>query len=175
MGPASSRPKATNDSGTFLMAGKIAFPANSRPRYSDPEVAAMDTASWLALAGQVLVLGTWIRYMSTIPSGNVPVRPIGSVLAQLLGMGLVVAALVVSYRSGIEPGAAVIVPAVLSLAMGSFFLWLLTQRKTPIGDLRVASGDPILPFEATTSEGAAFHTDELAGKRTLLKFFRGGW
>ena len=43
----------------------------------------------------------------------------------------------------------------------------------PVEEFRLA--DTLLPFEATASDGAVFITDSLAGKRTLLKFFRGGW
>jgi len=63
----------------------------------------------------------------------------------------------------------------MAVLLGFGFFWLLAQRKTPIGKLRVKVGDTILPFKTATSEGAEFNTDELAGKRILLKFFRGGW
>ena len=53
------------------------------------------------------------------------------------------------------------------VVMGTFFLWVVTQRKTPIGDLQLDVGDKLLPFEAGTSEGTRFTTAELAGKRTL--------
>ena len=68
-----------------------------------------------------------------------------------------------------------IAPAAFALMMGLGLFYLFSIRKTPIGDLKVSLGDTLLPFEATTSEGVAFKSDELAGKRILLKFFRGGW
>jgi len=126
-------------------------------------------------AGFAAVFVAWVTYLSTIPSGKVPVRPVGSIIGQVVGIGLAVSAIVWSFRDGGSPGVAVIVPAAFALMMGLAFLYLLTQRKTPVGDLRVKVGDMVLPFEATTSDGAGFHTDSLAGKRTLLKFFRGGW
>jgi len=129
----------------------------------------------MSVAGFMFVMGTWIRYLSTIPRGAVPARPLGSVVLQCVGIGLGLAAVVWSYLSGGGFVVAVIAPAALALMMGSGFLWLLTQRKTPIGDLKVTLGDELVPFESTTSEGAAFHADQIAGKRTLLKFFRGGW
>jgi len=49
---------------------------------------------------------------------------------------------------------AVIIPAVFALKMGSFFLWLLSLRKTPIGDLKVKARDKILPFKTIISEGS---------------------
>jgi len=83
--------------------------------------------------------------------------------------------LVVGCEGSGSLGVTIVVPAGFALLMGPMFLWLLTQRKTPIGNLKVAVGDKLLGFEAMTSEGVSFHSDELAGKRTLLKFFRGGW
>jgi len=136
----------------------------------------MDTlAVGMSAASFILVMGTWVKYFSTVPGGKVPARPIGSIIIQCLGIVLAVAANVWNYQSTRSFSIAVIVPAVLALMMGLFFLWLLTQRKTPIGDLKVKVGDTLLPFETKTSDGGKFHTDDLSGKRVLLKFFRGGW
>ena len=129
----------------------------------------------LSAAGFLMVMTAWVTYLATIPSGRVPARPVGAIILQLAGIVLAVSAVVWSFRDGGAPGAAVIVPAVFALMMGSTFFYLLSLRKTPIGDLKVEVGDTLLPFEATASDGAVFNTDSLAGKRTLLKFFRGGW
>ena len=133
------------------------------------------TAFGLALASLVVVVGALIQYFSTIPRGKVPVKPIGLVTFLLIGMSLAVIAIVKSISGSALSIVAVIIPSALALLMGSGIFWLLSQRKTPIGDLKVKLGDKLLSFEATTSEGVPFHTDELVGKRTLLKFFRGGW
>ncbi len=125
--------------------------------------------------GLVMVLTAWGTYLATIPGGKVPARPIGTMTLQLAGIVLVISAVVWSLRDGGSPGLAVIVPAALALMMASAFFYFLSQRKTPIGDLKVKVGDTLLPFEATTSDGVVFHTDSLEGKRSLLKFFRGGW
>ena len=135
----------------------------------------------LSVAGFMTALGTFGLYLSTIPRGKVPVRPIGTVLFQCVGLGLAISGVVVwSLQGGGLSGgglsvAAVVAPAALAVMMGLGFFYLLSTRKTPIGDLRVSVGDTLLPFESTTSEGMAFKTDELAGNRILLKFFRGGW
>jgi len=129
----------------------------------------------MSAAGFVAVLIAWVTYLATIPSGKVPARPVGAIGLQAAGIGLGLAAIVWSFRDGGAPGVAVIIPAVVAVMMGSTFFYLLSQRKTPIGDLKVAVGDALLPFAATASDGVRFHTDSLAGKRTLLKFFRGGW
>ncbi len=129
----------------------------------------------MSLASFVVVIGTWVLYFAKIPRNKVPVRPVGSVLLQCTGIALAVITIVEWGQNSGLFGAVIIIPAALAMMMGLFFLWLLTQRKTPIGDLKVKVGDRLLPFETTTSEGASFHTDELAGQRILMKFFRGGW
>lgn len=132
-------------------------------------------AAGIAGAALVVVLGTWVHYLSTIPRDRVPARPVGSVILQLIGMALGIAAILESYRGAEGFAADVVLNAATAVLMSAFFLWLLTQRKTPVGDLKVAVGDTLPPFRATTSDGAGFSTDELAGRRILLKFFRGGW
>ena len=133
------------------------------------------TAFGLALASLVVVMGALIQYFSTIPRGKVPVKPIALVTFLSIGMGLAVIAIVKSFSGSALSIVAVLIPSALVLLMASGIFWLLSQRKTPIGDLKVKLGDKLLSFDATTSEGVPFHADELAGKRTLLKFFRGGW
>ena len=136
----------------------------------------MDTIAFkIAVAAVIVVMGTWISYLVTIPRNKVPVRPLGSIFMQCLGIGLAVSAIFLRDQNSGLSVAWVIIPAIFAMMMGLFFLWLLTQRRTPIGQLKVKVGDKLLPFEAVTSEGARFHTDELAGKRILMKFFRGGW
>ncbi len=131
-------------------------------------------AAYLSGAGLLVVLGTWIAYFARVPSGKVPIRPIGSIVLQCLGMGLAVTGLLQGPISG-AVGVGVAAMAGLTLLMGALFLWLLTQRKTPVGDLKVAVGDQILAFSAQSADGSTFQSGELLGKRTLLKFFRGGW
>ncbi len=133
------------------------------------------TALALALAGFATVIATWAAYMATIPGGTVPARPVAHVAAQIAGTALAIAGLVWGAQDGRSPGAAVIAPATVALVMGPLFLFILSQRKTPVGDIRVSVGDPLPAFLARTASGAEFHTDSLAKRRVLLKFFRGGW
>ena len=126
-------------------------------------------------AGFLAVMVAWGTYLATIPSGKVPVRPVGWIVLQLAGMALAISGVVWAFRDGGSPSVAVIVPAVFAVLMGSTFFYFLSQRKTPIGNLKVKIGDTLLPFEVNTSDGDVFHSGSLAGKRTLLKFFRGGW
>ena len=129
----------------------------------------------LSVTGLIVVLGSIIVYFSTIPNGKVPEKISGLVLRLCFGIGLSVLAVVWSYQTTGFFKLAVVAPAVFATLFGSLILWLLSLRKTPIGNLKVKVGDKLLPFEATTSGDVAFHSDALVGKRTLLKFFRGGW
>lgn len=129
----------------------------------------------LSASGLALSLVSWITYFATVPSGRVPERPVGHVVLQLGALGLAVTSLAgAPGRLGAAQGASIGM-AVVGAGGAGLFLWLLTQRRTPVGDLRVAVGDPLLPFRATTSSGATFDTASLAGQRVLLKFFRGSW
>ena len=129
----------------------------------------------MSAGGFVVLMGTLVTYLRTIPRGKVPESVGGLVTGLLVGVGLATAGIVWSIQNTGSAGVAVIAPAAFALMIGTFFLWVVSQRKTPVGDLQLKLGDKLLPFEASTSEGAVFTTAELAGKRTLLKFFRGGW
>lgn len=130
----------------------------------------------LGLAGFLLVMGTWIQYLLTIPNGAVPEWPTGGLIAQGAGFILAVLSLVtLSFDRPVLAGISILL-ALFAISMAIFFYWLLfTQRQTPIGEIRIEVGDKILPFEAFTAEGERFNSDELLGQRVLFKFFRGGW
>jgi len=121
---------------------------------------------------------TVVTYFRKIPEGKVTEGIAGLVFSLLLGCGLGVAAIAWHVRGpsvGVGASIAVIAPTAMSLMLASMLLFFISQRKTPVGDLKVAVGDPLLAFTATTADGKPFHSDEFAGKRILLKFFRGGW
>lgn len=127
----------------------------------------------LSLGGLALVLGTWVAYLRTIPRGTVPVWPAVSIGVLSTGVAMaVVGAALGLVRNG---SAAAVGPAVPAVGLAVFFFWLLSQRKTPVGEIKVAVGDALLPFAAVTASGARWHTEDLARRRVLLKFFRGGW
>lgn len=130
----------------------------------------------MSLLSVLISLATWIAYFARLPSGHVPARPVGSVVAQILALGLALGGFVGLLREAstawlvVEGGA-----AAFGLMASSLFLWLLTQRKTPVGDLKVGVGDRLPSFEALTDTGRPFSSEELSGRRVLLKFFRGHW
>jgi len=133
------------------------------------------TAMSISVVSFVVVMGALVSYLSTIPSGKVPVRPMGLVFFLSLGVLLAITSIVWNYQFSLSPHVVVVFPAFFAICMGTFFLWVLTQPKTPLGDLKIKIGDHLLPFEVKTSEGKQFLSNDLMGKRTLFKFFRGGW
>lgn len=132
-------------------------------------------ALWLSVTSLTVVIGTWIKYLRTISQMKVPLKPTGTIVLQCVGIGLAVLGIILNIQGNGFFSMVVFVSAIFSLIMGLAFLLFYAQRKTPIGDLKVRVGDKLLPFAAMTSDGATFHSDELAGKRILLKFFRGAW
>jgi hypothetical protein len=85
-----------------------------------------------AVAGLVLVLGSWVAYMATVPSGKVPARPFGHLAAQ--GGGALIAAWGIASSFG--SGAGVLLPIVAggtAVSMSSLFFFLYSQRATPEG------------------------------------------
>ncbi len=128
-----------------------------------------------ALIGFAVVLVSIVLYFRTIPRGTVP-KEIGGFATQLtIGVALSALGIYLGVTGEGSAGALTYVPAALGIFFGGFILWVLQQRKTPVGEINVAEGDKLLAFTATTSQDVPFDSSELDGKRTLLKFFRGGW
>ena len=123
----------------------------------------------LALLGFAVVTGTWVHYLSTIPDARVPETPVAHPVAMLAGMAASVVAL------ALELSLLTLLPAAVSLGNGMGFLWLLSQRRLPDGELVVERGAPLPRFKAWDHRGEPFDSASLAGRRVLLKFFRGHW
>jgi hypothetical protein len=135
----------------------------------------MHMMSWvLAIAGLGDVLGGWAHYLSTIPRDRVPRKPIVMFITQTVGVILAGASLVIGARAGSVPVGLMVV-AGIAIFMGSFFFILYSQRKTPLGNLRVEVGAPMLAFESVDSAGNIVDSGDWRGRRILLKFFRGSW
>lgn len=128
-----------------------------------------------ALIGFAVVLGSIILYFRTIPRGTVPKKVGGFATKLAIGVALSVLGIYLGLTGEGSAGALTYILAGLGIFFGGFILWILQQRHTPLGDIKVAEGDKFLAFTATTSEGVEFDSSELNGKRTLLKIFRGGW
>ena len=124
---------------------------------------------FMALSGAFATLLASAHYGWLILKESVPRRPIGHLLALTAGAALGVYGAYVS-NSWLAMGAGAV--AVLVWAT---FIYILTLSPMPEGQLAVEIGGELLPFQAVTSDGRPFSSAELAGRRILLKFFRGHW
>jgi hypothetical protein len=128
----------------------------------------------LSAASLALVGTTTVVYFSKVAEAKLSKDIAGWVLLFVLGLAMAVASIAFAQHKGVL-GAAVLVPAGFAITTSLSLLFFLSQRKTPVGDLKVKVGDTLLPFAALTPEGVAFSSEDLSGRRLLLKFFRGGW
>ncbi len=128
----------------------------------------------LSVSSLLVAIAVVVNYFSKIAQAKIGNGIGGLVLQLAFGVALAAASVVYANQNG-ALNAAVIAPAAFATILSSLLLYLLSQRKTPVGDLKVKVGDTLLAFEAKTSDGMRFHTSELSDRRVLLKFFRGGW
>ncbi|MEE8151259.1 MAG: peroxiredoxin family protein [Nitrosomonadaceae bacterium] len=129
----------------------------------------------IAIVGLVVTFGAIAHYFSTISRNKVPENVIVLRVSIIIGIVLVIIALFTGIPGSVGSVIGIILLAIITIFLGSFILWMLSQLKTPIGNIKVKVGDTILPFETKNSDGENFSTSQLRGKRTLLKFFRGAW
>ena len=127
------------------------------------------------MIGFAVVLVSIILYFRTIPRGTVPEKVGGFAAKLATGVALSAFGVYLGLTGDGTAGLLVYLPAGLGLFFGLFILWVLTQRKTPLGNIKIKVGDNVLPFTARSSDGSPFDSSELSGKRVLLKFYRGGW
>ncbi len=128
----------------------------------------------MSVGSLLVTMAVVANYFSKIAQAKID-NEVGGLVVQLaLGLALAAASIVYALQKG-ALDTAVIAPATLATMLSSMLLYLLSQRKTPVGDLRVKVGDTLLAFEAKTSDGMRFHTSQFSDRRILLKFFRGGW
>ena len=124
----------------------------------------------------LLVVGVaWWQYLAAIPREKVLPRPRGTLAAMAIGGLLALLAFTIVAMRPTAATLAAIPIAGVALGLAGFFGYLLRQAPLPDGELVVAVGDKLPSFTAIDENGAAVHSADWAGKRTLLKFFRGHW
>lgn len=126
-----------------------------------------------ALLGILSSIIGLVVYLGKMKKSKTPKKPIGLMISMLLGLCLGGYAVSLS-NSATETVVAGIFCG-FTIFLSAMLLFLLLQKKPPLGDIKVKVGDLIIPFEASTFEDNAFNTEKIKGKRTLLKFFRGSW
>jgi hypothetical protein len=129
----------------------------------------------LSAAGLVSAAMGWVHYLAGVPKGNVAVVPRAMMVAQFLAVLLPTVGIAWSVREYGTVSLGLVVLAGFAATFALLFVWLYTQRKTPLGHITVTIGDRLPSFSVTNSEGQRFDSSSFSGKRVLLKFFRGGW
>ncbi len=127
------------------------------------------SAQWFPLVALTLAVAGWAVYLIQIARSTVPAAPLGNIVVQVAALAGA------AYGIATAPSALTIPAGGVAMIMSGLFLFLLTQRRTPVGNIRVAVGQPLIPFTAKDAQGANFESSALDGRRILLKFFRGSW
>jgi len=134
----------------------------------------MSTLIWpFAIASLVIVFVGWAAYIATIPGDRVPRKPIFMFATQFTGVGLAIGTFLVGSQTVVPVGAMIV--SGFAIFIASSFLILFSQRKTPLGNIQVEVGKPMLAFRGTDSEGNTVNSDDWRGHKILFKFFRGHW
>lgn len=127
----------------------------------------------LAVIGFSIAIIGVAAYFIKVKKNNTPKRPIG--LITTFSIGLILG----GYAIYLSNSTLALVLAVITFTLTAFIcamlLFFLLQRKTPIGNIKVKLGDSIIPFSTPLFDGNTFNTENLQGKRALLKFYRGSW
>jgi len=128
-----------------------------------------------ALLGLITSITGVVVYVAKVQKNQTPKVPIGLLFFLILGVVIGASSVTVAISSSLLSIVVTSIPFVFSVFIGLMFIFLLLQKKAPLGDIKVKVGDSVLSFEAQTSLGTSFSADNLKSKRTLLKFFRGSW
>ncbi len=126
----------------------------------------------MAAAGTAAMLVGVGQYFVQVAGGDLRPPPASAQAAVVSGAATCLGAAATGVWTG-QPAA--VAAGVGGLAFASLALGVYTNRRIPRGSLAVSVGDRILPFEATTPDGEPFSSEAFAGRRVLLKFFRGEW
>ncbi|MFC1233485.1 peroxiredoxin family protein [Vibrio sp. F74] len=126
----------------------------------------------LSIVSFVLLNIALLHYFSKLKQNKAPKNPIflksAMAISSLSSVGAI-STLFLTPTSVIST-VFIIVIALYVLSTSAVFTFFLAQKDTPIGDIKIAVGDDLLAFKTET-----FDSSSLAGKRTLLKFYRGAW
>jgi len=127
----------------------------------------------LAVIGLLTSFLGIVLYMRKVKQNRTPKTPVALGLFMILG--LVIEGYAVSITTNILGTISTLIPLSLSGILALMLGYFLLNKNTPIGNIQVKVGDSVLPFEVATSVGNTFNSEQLKGKRTLLKFYRGSW
>jgi peroxiredoxin len=120
----------------------------------------------LGLIALVLILASAARWFWRAWRVNVPRKP--GLFRATWGTGLVLGC-IAYYQSPEDPF------AVWAIGLGILLVYLVSTGAQKVSGEMVEVGDTLPSFSALDENGDAFDSSDLAGKRVLLKFFRGHW
>ena len=135
----------------------------------------MNLALVSALLGLLSTLTGFALYFSKAKKNSAPKTPVGVTIGLLVGLFLGAHALSLFGGLSLLLKIAVVLPFIFTLLLGSVFFFFLLQKNPPLNEIKVKQGDSLLPFKSSDANGHFFASDDLAGKRVLLKFYRGSW
>lgn len=120
--------------------------------------------------GFVLLNVAMVHYFAKVKQSKTPRAPLLLIIGMVTSSILSVVALA-SHTFMLDIiSITIVLLAFNNLSTSALFSYFLATRKTPLGDIKLKEGEQLLPF--TTEQ---FDSRELAGKRTLIKFYRGSW
>ena len=126
----------------------------------------------LSIVSFVLLNTALLHYFSKLKQNKAPKNPLFLKSAMAISSLLSVWAISTLFTmpTSLISTVFIIVIALLVLSTSAMFTFFLSTADTPVGDIKIAVGDDLLAFKTED-----FDSSSLAGKRTLLKFYRGSW
>ncbi|MEH6597299.1 MAG: peroxiredoxin family protein [Colwellia polaris] len=129
----------------------------------------------ISLVGLIIMLTGIALYFSKLIKNKVPKLPIGLFFCLSVGVLTGLYSLYLAIPNAFLSVLPIAIPAVFTVFIGSFFIFVFLNKNTPLGDIKVSIGDKLIPFETKTAADTIFSSEQFKGKRTLLKFYRGSW
>lgn len=126
-----------------------------------------------SILGVISTVTGLVLYMNKVKNNQAPKVPVALIISFITAFYLGIHAIQLS----VTLAETIVVSLLFTLTTFTtlFLSFILLNRNTPIGDIKVAVGDNMLAFKSTDFSGNEFNSDSLVGRRTLLKFYRGSW
>ncbi|REL27391.1 hypothetical protein DXX93_12990 [Thalassotalea euphylliae] len=123
-----------------------------------------------AVVGLAVLLVAMVQYFVKVKQSKTPRQPLFLLGGLLLSSVFSVIALA-AHPFALNLNTIVVIALTFNnLSTAGMFAYFLATRKTPLGDINVSLGEPLLPFAS-----GEFDSKTLAGQRSLIKFYRGSW
>lgn len=128
----------------------------------------------VAAAAVVVQLAGGTQFLFRVSRSDLRPPPAALTLGMPLGACMGVVGLGLGLEAG-EPRIPLVLLSGTTLVWAAVAYGVHRQRRIPRNVLQVDVGEPMLAFSARTPEDDRFDSSALAGRRVLLKFFRGEW